>query len=539
MSVILIPSKRIYDKNNNKVVDNKIANFEWACYNMSSSYSNIFSKSFKIYSKKKYQTAYRIGSFENKWDENFLSSDSSSTVPLTPSTDTIYFIPNGENDQPAAYCWDGDSSTSLDGSGRYVLVYGEWNNKNYVVIDTSEWYDKTAFTDDINLAVTIGKLYDNSDMKQQVLNSSSYVYNATYQIDDSTKNFYRLIYDGEKKYLYFSKKASLPSEMKYSGNVDAYFVDYNSKLDGMGGDDYISPIKCNDGQFMVYNIQYDRNMSYNLNNYSNKKLVAEIKIKSAYPDENTNIKFTNSIYSSIQNTAQEHFYYFTVARNEEEKQNFANSFFKDGKIPTSPQDVALDSNKVLSSAKDIRVACCVCDIEEDYNIIILVKTQGYFKRTYSSTADSTGNNRVWASDLELTIKCENINKEDYRNQSNSDVFSNEISELDQKNSYFVKNYESDINEAYKNGKETATIKCSINDYLDSDGNVVISKKDQTKKITFDIGDIVIPYVLSPKGDIPMSTNLDGSAKKFLVTGVGLESDGVLWQNLTLQETDID
>lgn len=98
-------------------------------------------------------------------------------------------------------------------------------------------------------------------------------------------------------------------------------------------------------------------------------------------------------------------------------------------------------------------------------------------------------------------------------------------------------YQAVINE-WQKGKETATLRCSIDDYRDNDtGELVISANgNDTLPMTFKIGDIVIPYVYGANGqDKPMSVNLDGTAKKFVVVGTQPKFDGAVWQELTLQE----
>lgn len=95
-------------------------------------------------------------------------------------------------------------------------------------------------------------------------------------------------------------------------------------------------------------------------------------------------------------------------------------------------------------------------------------------------------------------------------------------------------------ENYKEGIETATIRCSLVDYYNSDGALEISPTNYSAdnantRMMFSIGDIVIPYVATPSGDRPMSSKPDGTPKEFLVTGVTLISDGAVWQELQLQE----
>lgn len=90
-------------------------------------------------------------------------------------------------------------------------------------------------------------------------------------------------------------------------------------------------------------------------------------------------------------------------------------------------------------------------------------------------------------------------------------------------------------EAYKNGKETATIKCSIGEYYDKSGNLVISTKTPNKML-FEHYDKVVPMVRSASGaDVPMSVNSEGKAKVFDVVGVREIYDGGILQELTLRE----
>jgi hypothetical protein len=88
---------------------------------------------------------------------------------------------------------------------------------------------------------------------------------------------------------------------------------------------------------------------------------------------------------------------------------------------------------------------------------------------------------------------------------------------------------------YKNGKETATIRCSIGEYYDEKGNLAISTKTQDK-MTFDIGDKVVPMVRNGNGvDDALSYNKIGVPKAFEVVGTKLINDGAVWQELTLRE----
>ena len=93
---------------------------------------------------------------------------------------------------------------------------------------------------------------------------------------------------------------------------------------------------------------------------------------------------------------------------------------------------------------------------------------------------------------------------------------------------------------YKNGRETATIKCSV-------GNFYGDEYEDEKTIDIDnaetasVGDTVVPYVRTGrKGgwqyDAPLSSDGYGNAKSFDVIGVEHVFDGAIWQVLTLIES---
>jgi hypothetical protein len=93
--------------------------------------------------------------------------------------------------------------------------------------------------------------------------------------------------------------------------------------------------------------------------------------------------------------------------------------------------------------------------------------------------------------------------------------------------------------SYKNGKEIATLRCSISDYYDYEsGGKAISIDKSTGKMSFELYDQVIPMVYGANGeDRPMSLYKDGTPKVFSVLGVRKFYDGAVWQELSLQEVD--
>ena len=127
-------------------------------------------------------------------------------------------------------------------------------------------------------------------------------------------------------------------------------------------------------------------------------------------------------------------------------------------------------------------------------------------------------------------------------ENSKKVFSVSNNELLQTSNYISgtnsnaieENYRNTLN-AYKNGRETATLLCDINEYKDTNGNLAISTKQEGLPMTFNVGDEVIPMVFGAKGkDIPMSQK-DGQPKVFVVSSVKPHYDGAVWQEIEIQE----
>ncbi len=144
--------------------------------------------------------------------------------------------------------------------------------------------------------------------------------------------------------------------------------------------------------------------------------------------------------------------------------------------------------------------------------------------------------------IDLTDTTEYINGE-----TTKKVHSFDGNELMQTSNYIVGENDEKINaiqemygrtqKLYRNGKETATLLCSISDYYDyTTQEKAISLENDNLPMVFDIGDKVIPMVFgSNLEDQPMSLYQDGTAKVFQVIGTNIIYDGAVWQELTLQE----
>ena len=181
-----------------------------------------------------------------------------------------------------------------------------------------------------------------------------------------------------------------------------------------------------------------------------------------------------------------------------------------------------------------------------------------FVSHYDTDIGAAGDNnhtayaRDFITSISITVEARKLEKEDnvqYSGDDNTRPF-----EMSESSLLTTKTYMQDesskvqlaewlVNRAYENykdGIETATIRCSLVDYYNSDGVLEISPTNYSAdnantRMMFSVGDIVIPYVATPNGDRPMSSKPDGTPKAFRVTGVTLISDGAVWQELQLQE----
>lgn len=96
-------------------------------------------------------------------------------------------------------------------------------------------------------------------------------------------------------------------------------------------------------------------------------------------------------------------------------------------------------------------------------------------------------------------------------------------------------------EEYKNGKKKLTLLCDINDYYyydatkpDKKGSIAISRN--LTRLTFREYDEVIPMIKLANGDyVPIAKNEDGTPMVFVVLAIRVFYDGVVWQELTLQQ----
>lgn len=88
---------------------------------------------------------------------------------------------------------------------------------------------------------------------------------------------------------------------------------------------------------------------------------------------------------------------------------------------------------------------------------------------------------------------------------------------------------------YGAGKEVYELKCSIAEYYDTDQMLAISPTDVLYHAMFKKHDIVEPYIFTSEGEVPLSVKSDGTPKQFEIIGIDYSYQGVVWQELTIQE----
>lgn len=149
---------------------------------------------------------------------------------------------------------------------------------------------------------------------------------------------------------------------------------------------------------------------------------------------------------------------------------------------------------------------------------------------------------VYGNTIGIDLQNKSITISEEGKENSKKVFPVSNNELLQTSNYvsgtnanaIEENYRNTLN-AYKNGRETATLLCDINEYKDTNGNLAISTKQEGLPMTFNVGNEVIPMVFSANGeDVPMSQK-DGLPKVFVVSSVKPYYDGAVWQQIEIQE----
>lgn len=91
-------------------------------------------------------------------------------------------------------------------------------------------------------------------------------------------------------------------------------------------------------------------------------------------------------------------------------------------------------------------------------------------------------------------------------------------------------------QSYENGKEIIGLKCSISDYYDEKGNIVVSAKGGEHNMIIPIyADIIPMYINGNNNEVPIAKYNDGTPKIFKVLQSKISYDGAVWQTMLAQE----
>lgn len=105
------------------------------------------------------------------------------------------------------------------------------------------------------------------------------------------------------------------------------------------------------------------------------------------------------------------------------------------------------------------------------------------------------------------------------------------------NNNYSDKFIAEVYDRYKNGKETATLLCLVGKYYDLGGNLVVDADNEDESIPplLKKYDLVVPYIHTLNGDVPLSTDKYGYAKQFQIIGVNFSYRGIARQEIVIQE----
>lgn len=541
---IVIPSKRIYEKENDKTKQNRILQVNKNTAKQSTQYSELLNENIVYYERKT-----DVKEVSSAPPSHFTSEDQANGY----STDILYKHGN-------------DYYEVNLGIGQY----GGCQNIGYfeVLSDTSEnFYDKIAYatarTPYIGKNTQGESIYeDGKGIIDTLVQSAGRIYAGgncvfadpqlvipkdvqigdivlcKYTIDDYRPKSERFIYtdltDGIDKRL-TNWASILQSEARQqlfktfdlvpsTATMWCYVDEKASEDDEVGKKHTRYYIERNSGSSVIIAPFGTSGTSTEQYNYSEYKIertrfydttgsTINVSINSDIPSKKISMTAGSTMYSLATNKQ----YCFDVIQS---KQEFYNIFF----YGRTPQQIGIT---VLAVNPNIDGAFALVDDGEELTLLALLKT-----------VKTHDNNFMACSDVSFDLKVKElvINRiEQETNDSNS--YSIKDSNFNVSgNQRLASDLSTLILNEYSDGKEVAEIRCSINDYYDTGGNKVIDISNNDK-MTFSVGDIVIPYRNVPNisQEQPISYYKNGQPKQFLVTGVGIEFDGALWQKLQLQE----
>lgn len=190
------------------------------------------------------------------------------------------------------------------------------------------------------------------------------------------------------------------------------------------------------------------------------------------------------------------------------------------------------TNEVTSFKVYLKVLCGAISIEgggainENYSRSISTKIVEYRPQSITLTVN--------AYTSELVKEQENFVKSNGKNGIGISITDNILLQ----NKDYASAQADNILLEYANGKGTAVLVCSVGDYYDDKGKLAITTSNANKAMIFQHYDKVVPMIRNSVGkDEAMSYNDNGNAKVFEVIGTKLYSDGAVWQELTLRESN--
>lgn len=121
--------------------------------------------------------------------------------------------------------------------------------------------------------------------------------------------------------------------------------------------------------------------------------------------------------------------------------------------------------------------------------------------------------------------------------SNFSLPNNELVQTDSTyaNANYWKYLSQKVIEKYSRGKKTITIRCSIGEYFTDKKVLAVSPYNDLYPATFNLHDLIIPYIYTPQGDMPLSIDENGNIEQYEIVGIEFINNGAIWQEITLQQ----
>lgn len=531
MAIIIRPES-IYDVDNDKIIDNIIENVNLSSKSVSLTSESLFSGNVILADKVSKVIGYIMSTSSenpatsNTLDYNYVSSEQDSLASITPQKQTLYEITY--NSVVYYYGYD-EQNDNL----KKIYMQNPITGNVEIAIDNTHFYDILAFDYFKRIEDNPSIVSDDDGFPNPFATQN---YDRLIQAEEG--KIYKVImayrttpYNREWRYIYNGKFLSMDGSNPpalYTGDKNRYYFMRRNPLVETDDDFTFSIWQTQaTGRYrMCGYLHKTEERPYNLS-LALESLKINAIIKGSTPDQTINgylfEDYDENDASTIENKAGDFFIGKAKSRSA------FSSVFRNGM--GTPAIANLRNKKVIISI------CSYFDTTSNtykYDLDVLVPIVSV---TEDSDGDIDSTGEVYVSSIDLTINAASVTLEDETQPASGNMFLyDNSSNLNQTTNLSLNNaIKDEIEDEYKNGKETITLRCSINNYYDDEGNLAISYNDADKPMIFTTGDIVIPYKRTNNGNVPISEKRDGSPKSFRVTGVTLISDGALWQELQLQE----